>query len=70
MKGPESNKFCKLSHSLSFSLWNAFSFYPHANMICLLLSNKLLALTLLKRMLLHWHDSEERPDRGFDPYRL
>ena len=67
MDGPESYKFCKLSLS---GMWNAFSFYPHANMICLLLSCKLLALTLLKIMLSHRQELNAIPDCGFDPYRL
>ena len=47
MDGQESCKVCKLS----LPLWNALSLYPHANMICLLSNYKLLALTLLERML-------------------
>ena len=67
MDGQESCKFCKLS--LSLFLWNTLSLYPHANMIHVyLLSNyKLLALTLLERMLSHWQESNIRPDCGLDP---
>ena len=45
MDQPESDKFCKLSLSLSESL----SFYPHINMARLLSSYKLFALTLLEK---------------------
>ena len=43
------------ANSLALSLWNALSFYPHANIhvICLLFSYKLFALTLVERMISH-----------------
>ena len=50
MDEPEFYKFWKLS----LSLWNALSFT--------LSSYKLLALTLLERMLSHWWELNARPD--------
>ena len=66
MDGQESCKVCKLS----LSLWNALSLYPHANMNRLLSNYKLLALSLLERMLSHRWKWNARPDHEFDPYRL
>ena len=46
------------------------SFYPYANTMCLLLSYKLFALTLLERMILHRRELNVGLDRGFDLHRL
>ena len=65
MDEPESYKFCKLSLSLSLSLCvcKALSFYPHANMTCLLSRWKLFALTLLEK----WYRTGGNRTR-FDPH--